>query len=51
LNDVRAIDSEYNEVEVLQPNGSCVLSTSGTKSQVADAIIATIQSLLISPTN
>jgi phosphopantothenoylcysteine decarboxylase/phosphopantothenate--cysteine ligase len=47
LNDVAAIDSEYNEIELLQPDGSCILKVAGTKCQVADAIVAAIQSTLV----
>ena len=49
LNDVAAIDSKYNEIELLQPDGSCILKVGGAKSQVADAIVAAIQSTLIRP--
>ena len=47
LNDVAAIDSQYNEIELLQPDGSCILKVAGTKCQVADAIVAAIQSILV----
>jgi phosphopantothenoylcysteine decarboxylase/phosphopantothenate--cysteine ligase len=49
LNDVAAIDSKYNEIELLQPDGSCILKAAGNKCQVADEIIAAIQSVLITP--
>jgi phosphopantothenoylcysteine decarboxylase/phosphopantothenate--cysteine ligase len=49
LNDVAAIDSKYNEIELLQPDGSCILKIAGAKSQVADAIVAAIQATLIRP--
>jgi len=49
LNDVAAIDSKYNEIELLQPDGSCILKVGGAKSQVAVAIVAAIQSTLIRP--
>ncbi len=47
LNDVAAIDSKFNEIELLQPDGTCILKLGGTKSEVADAIVATIQKTLI----
>jgi phosphopantothenoylcysteine decarboxylase/phosphopantothenate--cysteine ligase len=47
LNDVAAIDSKYNEIELLQPDGSCILKATGNKRQVADEIVAAIQSSLI----
>jgi phosphopantothenoylcysteine decarboxylase/phosphopantothenate--cysteine ligase len=49
LNDVAAIDSQYNEIELLQPDGSCILKAAGNKWQVADEIVAAIQSALITP--
>ena len=49
LNDVAAIDSEYNEIELLQRDGNCILKTSGEKIRVADAIVAVIQSTLVCP--
>ncbi len=49
VNDVAAIDSEYNEIELLHPDGSCILKADGTKCQVADAIVAAIQTNLICP--
>jgi phosphopantothenoylcysteine decarboxylase/phosphopantothenate--cysteine ligase len=49
LNDVAAINSEYNKIELLHPDGSCVLKADGTKCQVADAIVSAIQSTLICP--
>ena len=48
LNDVAAIDSKFNEIELLQPDGTCILKLGGTKSEVADALVATIQTTLIS---
>lgn len=47
LNDVAAIDSKYNEIELLQPDGRCILKAAGNKRQVADEIVAAIQSSLI----
>jgi phosphopantothenoylcysteine decarboxylase/phosphopantothenate--cysteine ligase len=47
LNDVAAIDSKFNEIELLQPDGTCILKLGGTKSEVADAVVATIQTTLI----
>ena len=47
LNDVAAIDSKYNDIELLQPDGSCILKATGNKRQVADEIVAAIQSSLI----
>lgn len=49
LNDVAAIDSKYNEIELLQPDGTCILKAAGNKCQVADEIVAAIQSALITP--
>jgi len=48
LNDVAAIDSKFNKIELLQPDGTCILKFGGTKSEVGDAVVATIQSSLIS---
>jgi phosphopantothenoylcysteine decarboxylase / phosphopantothenate---cysteine ligase len=48
LNDVAAIDSKYNKIELLQPDGICILKLGGTKSEVADGVVATIQATLIS---
>ena len=47
LNDVAAIDSKYNKIELLQPDGICILKATGNKRQVADEIVAAIQSSLI----
>ncbi|HIA62288.1 MAG TPA: phosphopantothenoylcysteine decarboxylase [Planctomycetaceae bacterium] len=49
LNDVAAIDSKFNEIELLQPDGKCILKVAGAKWKVAEAIVATIQSTLIRP--
>ena len=49
LNDVSAIDSKHNKIELLQPDGNCVLQVAGDKCQVADEIVAIIQSTLICP--
>ena len=49
LNDIAAIDSKFNEIELLQPDGKCILKVAGAKLQVAEAIVATIQSTLIHP--
>jgi phosphopantothenoylcysteine decarboxylase/phosphopantothenate--cysteine ligase len=47
LNDVAAINSQVNEIELLQPDGSCILQATGNKSHVAEEIVAAIQSVLI----
>lgn len=51
LNDVAAIDSKFNEIELLQPDGTCLLKRGGTKAEVADAVAGTIQTTLISCPN
>ncbi|MBX3419977.1 MAG: phosphopantothenoylcysteine decarboxylase [Pirellulaceae bacterium] len=42
-----AIDSEWNDVEILAADGSTLAQVAGSKSDVADAIIMAVQSLIL----
>ena len=44
-----AIDSDHNHVEILLPDGSVLVEIQGTKSSVAEAIMNSIQTVLLAP--
>ena len=48
LNGPSAMDSPNNTIEILDPVGTIVLATKGTKPEVADAILQTIEHKLLS---
>ena len=48
-NDASAIDSETNQIEVLDRRGQVVMACRGTKSQVAQRIVETIDAHLMQP--
>ena len=48
LNGPSAMDSPNNTIEILDPTGRIVMATNGSKPEVADAILHTIETKLIS---
>ena len=48
-NDASAIDSETNQIEILDRHGRVVMACQGTKTQVAERIVQTIDTHLIQP--
>ena len=50
LNGVNAINSAENQVEIINPEGEVIKSISGSKSSVANQVLAVIQSHLVAIT-